>query len=38
MTAAQAGSLAIRGRAPDGFLYTLGVGRFGVGDVKLDVG
>jgi hypothetical protein len=32
-----AGSLAIRGRAPDGLLYTLGIGRFGSGDVKLDV-
>jgi hypothetical protein len=30
-----AGSLAIRGRAPDGLVYTLGVGRFGAGDVKL---
>jgi hypothetical protein len=33
-----AGSLAIRGRAPDALVYTLGVGRFGSGDVKLDVG
>jgi len=28
-----AGSLAIRGRAPDGLVYTLGVGRFRSGDV-----
>jgi hypothetical protein len=33
-----AGSLALHGRAPDGLVYTLGVGRFGSGDVKLDVG
>jgi hypothetical protein len=30
-----AGSLAVRGRAPDGLVYTLGVGRFGSGDVRL---
>jgi hypothetical protein len=30
-----AGSLAVRGRAPDGLVYTLGVGRFGAGDVRL---
>jgi hypothetical protein len=30
-----AGRLGIRGRAPDGLVYTLGVGRFGSGDVKL---
>jgi len=30
-----AGRLAIRGRAPDGLVYELGVGRFGSGDVKL---
>ena len=30
--------LAIRGRAPDGLVYTLGVGRFGSGDVKLQPG
>ena len=30
-----AGSLAIRGWAPDGLIYTLGVGRFGSGDVLL---
>jgi hypothetical protein len=29
-----AGSLALRGRAPDGLVYTLGVGRFRSGDVK----
>ena len=33
-----AGSLALRGRAPDGLVYKLGVGRFGSGDVKLAVG
>jgi hypothetical protein len=33
-----AGSLAIRGRAPDALVYTLGVGRFGSGDVKLGAG
>jgi len=33
-----AGSLALRGQAPDGLVYTLGVGRFGSGDVKLGVG
>jgi hypothetical protein len=27
-----------RGRAPEGLVYTLGVGRFGSGDVKLGVG
>jgi hypothetical protein len=32
-----AGSLAIRGRAPDGLVYTLGAGRFGAGDVKLGI-
>jgi hypothetical protein len=31
-----AGTLAIRGRAPDGLIYTLGVGRFGSGDVRVD--
>jgi hypothetical protein len=30
-----AGSLAIRGRAPDGLTYELGVGKFRSGDVKL---
>ena len=30
--------LAIRGQAPDGLVYTLGVGRFGSGDVKLETG
>ena len=30
-----AGSLGIRGRAPDELVYTLGVGRFGSGDVML---
>jgi hypothetical protein len=30
-----AGRLSIRGRAPDRLVYTLGVGRFGSGDVKL---
>jgi hypothetical protein len=30
-----AGSLAIQGRAPDGLVYELGVGRFGSGDVAL---
>jgi hypothetical protein len=29
-----AGSLAIRGRAPDALVFTLGVGSFGSGDVK----
>jgi len=33
-----AGSLGLRGRAPDELVYALGVGRFGSGDVKLDVG
>ena len=33
-----AGKITIRGRAPDGLLYTLGVGRFGSGDAKLSVG
>ncbi|MBW1688816.1 MAG: HNH endonuclease [Deltaproteobacteria bacterium] len=33
-----AGSLALRGRAPDGLVYSLGVGRFSSGDVKFDVG
>jgi hypothetical protein len=28
--------VALRGRAPDGLVYTLGVGRFGAGDVKLE--
>ena len=32
-----AGNLAIRGRAPDGLIYELGVGRFRSGDVKLGV-
>jgi hypothetical protein len=32
------GSLAIRGRAPDGLVYTLGVGRFGSADVLLSRG
>jgi hypothetical protein len=35
VVAAQAGRLAIRGRAPDGLVYTLGAGRFGAGDVFL---
>ncbi|MBW1684633.1 MAG: HNH endonuclease [Deltaproteobacteria bacterium] len=33
-----AGSLALRGRAPDGLTYELGVGRFRSGDVRLEVG
>jgi len=33
-----AGSLALHGRAPDGLVYELGVGRFGSGDVKLGIG
>jgi len=33
-----AGSLALHGRAPDSLVYTLGVGRFRSGDVKLGAG
>jgi hypothetical protein len=33
-----AGSMGLRGRAPDALVYTLGVGRFASGDVNLGVG